>query len=540
MTGATRGELPADTDPRLDAIRRAAGNPALLALTLVELTYPELGAGDRAQLRSALEAAAVPHWCDERLLGLLIDDDTDSATPVIWKRLQRLAIVEPFPARGKGAVNVHEASRLAIRDRLAATDRERLALLSDRAVRAFDGDREPTRRLERMYHLLVADPDHGADELESLHREWSTAPGHEDLAALASAVSELDGAGLLDGRAQVRAQLIVTERRADFDGYAALGATAEQLLEAARRLDDPALLGHVLCLMGDVRNAVGDPAGASDAFSEFLAISGRLAILDPGNAGWQRELAVAHSRVGDLTQALGDLVGAEAAFAESVAIYRRLVDLDPTHSGWQRELAVAHSKVGDLAEAGGDLTGAQAAFAEFLSISRRLADRDPTNTTWQRDLAIAYSRMSGLTQARGDITGTEAASTESLAISRRLADLDPTNTRWQRDLAVAHSSVGALAQAQGDLIGAQTAFAEYLAISRRLADLDPANATWQRDLDATLSQISAIARARGDLDRAAAADAERQAISRRLAELDEGRRSSPDSATDPPTADDVR
>ena len=70
-----------------------------------------------------------------------------------------------------------------------------------------------------------------------------------------------------------------------------------------------------------------------------LALAGGLAILyltpgtrrlveqDPSNAGWQRELAVAHSRVGDVLQAQGQLAAAQAAFGESLAISRRLVEL---------------------------------------------------------------------------------------------------------------------------------------------------------------------------------------------------------------------
>ncbi len=40
----------------------------------------------------------------------------------------------------------------------------------------------------------------------------------------------------------------------------------------------------------------GELAAAQATYAEHLAISGRLAEQDPSNAGWQRQLAVAHSR----------------------------------------------------------------------------------------------------------------------------------------------------------------------------------------------------------------------------------------------------
>ena len=103
-----------DNDEQLQLIRDAHGDPALLALATVDLTFPDLPDGERTALRSALEAAAVPHWCDADILAELIDD-SGSPIPGQWARLKELPVVEPFPARGADAGNVHEASRLAIR-----------------------------------------------------------------------------------------------------------------------------------------------------------------------------------------------------------------------------------------------------------------------------------------------------------------------------------------------------------------------------------------------------------------------------------------
>jgi hypothetical protein len=47
--------------------------------------------------------------------------------------------------------------------------------------------------------------------------------------------------------------------------------------------------------------ARGDLAAAEQAFTQSLAIFGRLAARDPANTGWQRGLAAARSRVGDVS-----------------------------------------------------------------------------------------------------------------------------------------------------------------------------------------------------------------------------------------------
>jgi hypothetical protein len=97
-----------------------------------------------------------------------------------------------------------------------------------------------------------------------------------------------------------------------------------------------------------VAQARGDLAGAERAFTQFLAILERLAGLDPANAGWQWELAVAYSRVGDVAQARGDLAGAERAFTQFLAILERLAGLDPANTGWQQGLAAARSRVANV------------------------------------------------------------------------------------------------------------------------------------------------------------------------------------------------
>lgn len=114
-----------------------------------------------------------------------------------------------------------EISRLAIRKRLAETQRARFLELNSRMARLLAADPRPAGRIEGAYHLLVADAERGAAELADLNGRWTAEARHADLMALAQVLTELDGSGLLHGRAQVRARRLAqgTDRSAPPDQW---------------------------------------------------------------------------------------------------------------------------------------------------------------------------------------------------------------------------------------------------------------------------------------------------------------------------------
>ena len=52
--------------------------------------------------------------------------------------------------------------------------------------------------------------------------------------------------------------------------------------------------------VGDVQLARGDFADALNSYRDWFAIVEALAQSDPGNADWQRDLAVSYSKLGDV------------------------------------------------------------------------------------------------------------------------------------------------------------------------------------------------------------------------------------------------
>ena len=154
--------------------------------------------------------------------------------------------------------------------------------------------------------------------------------------------------------------------------------------------------------------AQGKLTEAQAAYRENLAISRRLAEQDPSNAGWQRELAVAHSRVGGVLQTQGKLtepMGVFGGLGDHPAAGRRRTRA----SGWQSGFGGGAQPRGRGAGGAGQADGGEAAFGEDLAISRRLAEQDPSNAGWQSGLAAAHNRVGGVLEAQGKLTEAQAA-----------------------------------------------------------------------------------------------------------------------------------
>jgi phage tail protein X len=116
-----------------------------------------------------------------------------------------------------------------------------------------------------------------------------------------------------------------------------------------------------------VRAAQGDLPGALEVYEEGQAIHFKLVAADPGNAAWQRDLAVSWSKLGEVRVAQGNLAGAVAAYKASQAIAERLAAADPGNAGWQRNLIVSHVKLSEVAASADD---ARRQLAAALRIAR--------------------------------------------------------------------------------------------------------------------------------------------------------------------------
>src|ERR1035441_5383084 len=369
----------------LERLEQAKGDPHAQSAVAAEFALAARPEAEREPLRAALDAAALLHWFDARLLHKVLGIPEEDAVKG-FKALKDLPFVEQYRRGEHDLRNVHESTRLGWRKQLAHADGPRFRLLSKQASDCFAADLAPAAQIERIYHLLCADPEAGASGLETLNRQWSSSAYPEDRYALAAVLKELEDSQLLAGRARAWALLVIAWARDMRGETAQLQEVATAALLLARQTKDQSAEGDAQALLGDVLQVQGKLEEAQVAFGEYLAISRRLAAQDPGNACWQRELAVAHSKVGGVFEAQGKLAQALAAFREFLAILGRVAAQDPSNAGWQRELAVAHSKVGSVLQAQGKLTEAQAELEARMQINSRLVELDKSNAAWQHGL----------------------------------------------------------------------------------------------------------------------------------------------------------
>ena len=209
---------------------------------------------------------------------------------------------------------MHESTRLGWRTHLAQKQPQHFAHLSARAAACFADDFTPAGRLNWIYHHLCGDPERGATELELLERDRSSYARSEDRYVLSAALRELEETQLVQGRARVWILLVTAWTLVSRDETSKLADLAANILDLARAAKDQRAEAEAQRLLGDVLQVQGKLKAAEAAYLEYLAISRRLAEQDRANGGWQRDLAVAYSRIGEVREAQGNLEAAQTAF----------------------------------------------------------------------------------------------------------------------------------------------------------------------------------------------------------------------------------
>ena len=90
--------------------------------------------------------------------------------------------------------------------------------------------------------------------------------------------------------------------------------------------------------------------GALKSYRDDLAISERLAQSDPGNAGWQRDLAISYAKLARVYRRSNDREKALAVLRQGKAIMDRLAKLAPDNAAWKRDLAWFDQQIAALTE----------------------------------------------------------------------------------------------------------------------------------------------------------------------------------------------
>ena len=85
--------------------------------------------------------------------------------------------------------------------------------------------------------------------------------------------------------------------------------------------------------------AQGSLPEALHSCRDGLAILERLAKSDPGNAGWQLDLAVVYSKVGIALREMGQTTSAREEFVAGRTIMATLAEQNPGRAEWKKGLA---------------------------------------------------------------------------------------------------------------------------------------------------------------------------------------------------------
>ncbi|HEV3121787.1 MAG TPA: hypothetical protein VGY53_07790, partial [Isosphaeraceae bacterium] len=160
-------------------------------------------------------------------------------------------------------------------------------------------------------------------------------------------------------------------------------------------------------------------------FERSLAIRLELA-KDTHNARSQRDVSIAFERLGDVRQKLGDLAGAHSAYQKSLAIRLELAK-DTQNAEAQRDLYETRTSIGQILMLLDDAGGACEAFAKALDVAREIS-RAGKNPDSQKALAESYGNLAfaELFQRRFQ---------EAIAASREGLKADPTQTFIATNLA---------------------------------------------------------------------------------------------------------
>lgn len=396
------------------------------------MSAPSLPESRQAELKASLEAAAIPRSCDPALLAALLELGLQESSERL-AQLRALNLVEPCPTHGEEAVRVPPTTRQVLRRVVATVEPSRFRALSLRAADFFQPHSSVNAQIERLYHLLGGDPEQGAEALEKLDHAWTEQGRNEDRQQLATILWELEKTGMVTGRARAWVLLVMAWVH-EMNGEKLLWTqVGEQALRVAREAVDWVAEAEALCLIGDARMAQYQFDEAITAFNQYLALCQRLAHQNPDCPGWQRKLALAHSRLGDARQAQGQLESALAELSEHFAICRRMTRQYPADISWQREVGVAHSKIGNIRKSQGQLERARAEYADYLAVFRKLVEQDPNNIGWQRELGLACGLLANIRMTLDGANHAIAYYEEAARLLANVVEKNPNATQWIED-----------------------------------------------------------------------------------------------------------
>ena len=229
-------------------------------------------------------------------------------------------------------------------------------------------------------------------------------------------------------------------------------------------------------LLGAIRDARGDFAGATAAFQEAEATTRRLLSMEPDSTRRIYEHSQSSYWVGYSFFRRGQYKDAAQSFADYNKLTARLVSADPSNDKWSAELANSFTalgstsmKIGDRKLAAEQLQAARRKFSEVIKTSPAYRSDMTQALAWEQEL-LSLSGLPREAQALSELeldlySGDSAGPSNEVLAYRRL---------------LAHRRIGEYLVQQGKLADALVSFSLADSIGKHLVQKDPSNATWSR------------------------------------------------------------
>lgn len=477
-----------DLDLAIKILKSAAKDPTQLCLASVDLAFPRKTTEERNRLKEALEAASVPHWFDSEVLAALLKTTLAESQELITD-LSQLSVVESFPARGSGVLNVHENSRLSLRSSLFTENQANFRLLTSNAASHFAAIDSPEYRIEWIYHQLTTVQSSDTSDLECIEHTFADSASHAHNSSLASNLQELLDAGMLSGAVKVMALCQISNARSSYRRSEETASLAALALNLAQDTSSLSAKCWSWSLAGDVAKISGHLDLGHRYYERALEASKMRCRLNPANHYWQREMAQCLCKIGDVLQSKGSLSHALKLYNQSLSINVSLADFSPS-SGLSSDLAAVHSRIGDIYCYQGLLQKALTSYSKVYQILEQFAAADQFSFRSQQNLATCHIKIGDAYFHQTQFSNALVEFQNATRAMKIIAEQDDANTEWQRHLGISYTRVGDALEVTATSKEAVALYEKAHDIFLRLERLDPVNALWKRELAVLKSKIA--------------------------------------------------
>ena len=144
---------------------------------------------------------------------------------------------------------------------------------------------------------------------------------------------------------------------------------------------------------------------ADQAKAQAVDFAKRFASLNSEREEANAQLSESYIKVGDVLMAQGNHVEALKSYRDGLAVADRLTKADPGNASWQRHLAISQNRVAVVLAEQGDSSRALDMLQQGRIIIARLVEQAPDNSQLSKDLAGFDDTIAKLKQASISETG---------------------------------------------------------------------------------------------------------------------------------------